>query len=44
VRLTGQLGIGALETSWREITGSPLPKAICHYISSNAGTSERHRG
>jgi tetratricopeptide (TPR) repeat protein len=34
-RLTAQLGIGALETSWQEVTGSPLPQAVRDYINSS---------
>jgi tetratricopeptide (TPR) repeat protein len=38
--LTVKLGIHTLETSWREVTGSPLPEAIRIYISSRRpGTS-----
>ena len=44
-RLTAQLGIGALEASWREVTGSPLPQAVRDYISSSRpGTGEQQRG
>jgi tetratricopeptide (TPR) repeat protein len=34
VRLTGQLGMRALETSWQEATGKPLPPAVGEYVSS----------
>ena len=43
-RLTAQLGIDALEASWREVTGSPLPQAVRDYISSSRpqpGNQER---
>jgi tetratricopeptide (TPR) repeat protein len=33
-RLTAQLGADVLETSWREVTGNPLPPAVRDYISS----------
>ena len=33
-RLTGPLGNGALEASWREVTGGPLPQAVRDYIRS----------
>jgi tetratricopeptide (TPR) repeat protein len=34
-RLTAQLGIDALETSWRDVTGSPLPQVVRDYINSS---------
>jgi hypothetical protein len=34
-RLTAPLGTGALETSWLEVTGSPLPQAVRDYINSS---------
>ena len=33
-RLTAQLGIDALESSWREVTGDPLPQVVRDYVSS----------
>jgi hypothetical protein len=33
-RLTAQLGIDALEASWRKVTGSPLPRAVRDYVRS----------
>jgi tetratricopeptide (TPR) repeat protein len=34
-RLTAQLGMGALETSWRQATGGPLPEAVRGYITAH---------
>jgi len=34
-RLTAQLGIDALEASWRKVTGSPLPRAVRDYARSH---------
>ena len=34
-RLTARLSMGALQTSWQEITGSPLPPAVRDYITQN---------
>ncbi len=31
-RLTAELGIGTLETCWREVTGNPLPQAVRDYF------------
>jgi hypothetical protein len=33
--LAAQLGIAAVEDTWPEITGSPLPPAVRDYITSN---------
>jgi tetratricopeptide (TPR) repeat protein len=33
-RFTAQLGTGALEQYWRNVTGSPLPPAIRSYVES----------
>jgi tetratricopeptide (TPR) repeat protein len=33
VHLTGALGIGALERTWREVTGKELPEAVRDYIN-----------
>ena len=33
-RLTAELGIGALETCWRAVTGNPLPQAVRDYVDS----------
>jgi hypothetical protein len=35
VRLTTLLGIPALEQSWRQVTGSPVPKAVRDYITGH---------
>ena len=44
-RLTAQLGIDAVEASWREVTGSPLPQAVRDYIKpSRRGARKRQRG
>ena len=43
--LTAQLGIGALEASWLEITSRPLPQAVRDHVSSSQPkTSEQQRG
>ena len=34
-RLTAQLGMATLETSWQAITGNPLPQAVRDYIDSS---------
>ena len=34
-RLTRQLGIPALETCWRQVTGGPLPDAVRDYVRSH---------
>ena len=41
-RLTAQLGTDALETCWREVTGSPLPQAVRDYISSSQPRTGEH--
>ena len=33
VRLTGQLGMPALEQAWQEITGQPLPQPVRDYVT-----------
>ena len=33
-RLTGVLGVGALEACWLKVTGSPLPAAVRGYVDS----------
>ncbi len=43
-RLTAQLGADALETSWSEVTGNPLPPAVRDYISSVGPDREQQRG
>ena len=34
VRLTRQLGMPAMETTWQQITGQPVPQAVRDYITS----------
>jgi len=34
VRLTGQLGMPALEQAWQQVTGQPLPQQVRDYIAS----------
>jgi tetratricopeptide (TPR) repeat protein len=33
-RLTGELGLGALEDCWLRITGGPLPGAVRNYVTA----------
>jgi hypothetical protein len=32
-RLTGRLGLPALEQTWRQVTGQPLPPQVRDYIT-----------
>jgi len=32
-RLTRQLGMPALQAAWQQITGQPVPQAVCDYIT-----------
>jgi hypothetical protein len=34
-RLTGQLGMPALQSAWRQVTGQPLPQPVYDYIISH---------
>jgi hypothetical protein len=34
-RLTGQLGLSALETAWQETTHQPMPAAVRDWITSH---------
>jgi tetratricopeptide (TPR) repeat protein len=34
-RLTAELGLGALETSWQDVTGDPLPETVRNYVILN---------
>lgn len=34
-RLTGRLGMPALEQTWQQVTGQPVPPAIRDYIASH---------
>ncbi len=34
-RLTGQLGITALDQAWRQVTGQPVPQEVRDYIASH---------
>ena len=34
-RLTGQLGMPALEETWRQVTGQPVPQPVRDYITSH---------
>ena len=42
-RLTAQLGTGALEESWQQVTGSPLPPAIRGYVESSRQVGDSGR-
>jgi hypothetical protein len=33
-RLTGQLGMPALEQAWQQVTGQPVPQPVRDYITS----------
>ena len=33
-RLTGQLGLLALEQAWRQVTGQPVPQPVRDYLTS----------
>jgi hypothetical protein len=35
VRLTRQLGMLALEETWQQVTGQPLPQQVRDYITSH---------
>jgi tetratricopeptide (TPR) repeat protein len=39
-RLTAQLGMGALEASWRQATGGPLPEAVRGYVTARPADAE----
>ncbi|MDR0343993.1 MAG: tetratricopeptide repeat protein, partial [Nocardiopsaceae bacterium] len=34
-RLTRQLGRRALEQAWQQVTGQPVPQAVCDYVASH---------
>jgi len=34
-RLTGQLGMPALEHAWRQVTGQPVPQPVRDYLTSH---------
>jgi len=36
-RLTGQLGLPALEQAWQQVTGQPVPQPVRDYITSHPG-------
>jgi tetratricopeptide (TPR) repeat protein len=42
-RLTRQLGISALERSWRQATGQPLPLAVRDYITTHHNEDPQRR-
>jgi hypothetical protein len=33
-RLTAQLGVGALDASWQQATGRPLPEVVRDYVTT----------
>jgi tetratricopeptide (TPR) repeat protein len=39
-QLTGRLGMAALEETWRQVTGNPLPPAVRDYVQANQPTTE----
>jgi len=43
-RLTGQLGIPALEACWQQVTGAPLPGAVRDYLRSHPDTADTPEG
>ena len=34
-RVTGQLGMPAVEQAWRQVTGQPVPQPVHDYIASH---------
>ena len=36
-RLTGQLGLPAVEQAWQRVTGEPLPGPVRGYVTSHPG-------
>ena len=36
-RLTRQLGMPALEHTWRQVTGQPVPQAVRDYLTGHHG-------
>ena len=44
VRLTGQLGMPALETTWQQITGQPVPQTVRDYITSHPNDDDHPGG
>src|SRR5262249_26076549 len=36
-RLTRELGMPALQQTWRQVTGQPVPQAVRDYITSHPG-------
>jgi hypothetical protein len=36
-RLTRQLGMPALEHTWQQVTGNPLPPAVRDYLTTHPG-------
>jgi hypothetical protein len=34
-RLTGQLGMPALEQTWQQVTGQPVPQPVRDYLTSH---------
>jgi tetratricopeptide (TPR) repeat protein len=43
VRLTRQLGLPALEETWQQVTGQPLPQAVRDYVTSHQDEQPRRR-
>jgi tetratricopeptide (TPR) repeat protein len=39
-RLTGQLGVAALEQAWQQVTGQPVPQPVRDYITSHPGQDQ----
>jgi tetratricopeptide (TPR) repeat protein len=40
VRLTRQLGLPALEETWQQVTGRPLPQPVRDYVTSHSGQDQ----